>query len=185
MKKVILISMLTLAMAANSQAEEHNTLGGLIIGAGGGALAGQVIGRNTQSTVIGTAVGSVIGFIIGSEMDKNERYTQRVNHRQRGPIIHKQKQIVSHNYYYEPISRNPKVRKRCKKAEILGTVHGKARKIYGTVCKTPRGWELVSQEPYQYEYSRYGNTRHQYDYDIARHYPSKPWKKHRRPRDRF
>jgi len=39
-------------------------------GAGIGALAGQAIGHDTESTLIGAAVGGAAGYIIGNERDK-------------------------------------------------------------------------------------------------------------------
>ncbi len=49
---------------------------GAWLGAGIGALAGQAIGHDTESTVIGTAVGAGAGYVIGNESDKatNRRY---------------------------------------------------------------------------------------------------------------
>jgi hypothetical protein len=51
---------------------ESDAQTGALLGAGAGALAGQAIGRNTQSTVIGTAVGAGAGYVIGNETDKNK-----------------------------------------------------------------------------------------------------------------
>ena len=45
---------------------------GGLAGAGIGALAGQAIGHNTESTLIGAAVGGGIGYIIGNEKDKQK-----------------------------------------------------------------------------------------------------------------
>lgn len=45
---------------------------GALGGAGIGALAGQIIGGNTTSTLIGTGVGLGLGYIIGNEMDKKQ-----------------------------------------------------------------------------------------------------------------
>ena len=53
----------------NSEAQEQG-LKGLILGAGGGALIGQHIGRDTDATLVGAAVGSMLGYIIGNEHDK-------------------------------------------------------------------------------------------------------------------
>ena len=72
MKKLILIGIISIASAITAQASDHrhNDIRGVIVGAGGGALLGQAIGRNTQSTVVGTAIGSVVGYLVGSEMDR-------------------------------------------------------------------------------------------------------------------
>jgi uncharacterized protein YcfJ len=51
---------------------ESDAQTGALLGAGAGALAGQAIGRNTQSTVIGTAVGAGAGYVIGNETDKSK-----------------------------------------------------------------------------------------------------------------
>lgn len=50
---------------------------GAAVGAGGGALAGQAIGRNTEGTLIGAGVGAVGGYLIGNEMDKSESRNQQ------------------------------------------------------------------------------------------------------------
>lgn len=50
---------------------------GALIGAGGGALAGQAIGHNTEGTLIGAGVGAIGGYIIGNEMDKSAEKKQQ------------------------------------------------------------------------------------------------------------
>jgi uncharacterized protein YcfJ len=50
---------------------------GTLIGAGGGALAGQAIGHNTTGTLIGAGVGAVGGYIVGNEMDKSKAKQQQ------------------------------------------------------------------------------------------------------------
>ena len=45
---------------------------GALIGAIGGAAAGQAIGRDTEGTLIGTAAGAGAGYIVGNEMDKED-----------------------------------------------------------------------------------------------------------------
>ena len=107
MKKVLVITAMILTAATNVYADHHQSIGGLVLGAGGGALVGQAIGRNTEATVIGTAVGGVIGYIIGSEMDNSHRYTRRVYHHNQ-PVIHKQRQVIQHNYYYAPVDHPPR-----------------------------------------------------------------------------
>lgn len=48
-----------------------NAKTGAAVGAGGGALVGQLIGGSTKSTLIGAGVGAAAGYIIGNEQDKN------------------------------------------------------------------------------------------------------------------
>ncbi len=59
----------------------YRTETGAAIGAGAGALAGQAIGHDTQSTLIGTALGGLTGAVIGNAMDKydQQRYGQYGN----------------------------------------------------------------------------------------------------------
>jgi outer membrane lipoprotein SlyB len=51
---------------------ENDAQTGALIGAGVGALAGQAIGGDTQSTVIGAGAGAAGGYIIGNEQDKKK-----------------------------------------------------------------------------------------------------------------
>ena len=50
---------------------------GAIIGGLTGAAAGQIIGGDTQSTVIGGAIGAAIGGAIGAQMETQERELRR------------------------------------------------------------------------------------------------------------
>lgn len=43
-----------------------NAIDGMILGAGSGALVGQVIGRDSEATLLGTAVGGLVGYVIGN-----------------------------------------------------------------------------------------------------------------------
>ncbi|MEX0368585.1 MAG: glycine zipper domain-containing protein, partial [Ruegeria sp.] len=45
---------------------------GLLVGAGIGALAGQIVGGDTKATAIGAVVGGAAGGLIGNELDKQE-----------------------------------------------------------------------------------------------------------------
>ena len=158
MKKLILIGILLIASAITAQAGDHrhNDIRGVIVGAGGGALLGQAIGRNTQSTVVGTAIGSVVGYLVGSEMDRKSGYSNNVIYRRQQPVRYE---------YYEPVEQynHPQTferhaqRRNCREAEILGTINGKARKMYGTVCKTDGVWQLISEDiGYDDDYRRKG-----------------------------
>jgi outer membrane protein OmpA-like peptidoglycan-associated protein len=45
---------------------------GVLVGAGIGALTGQLFGGDTKATVIGAAVGGAAGGLIGNQLDKQE-----------------------------------------------------------------------------------------------------------------
>ncbi len=51
---------------------ESDAQTGALLGTGAGALAGQAIGRNTSSTLIGAGVGAGAGYMIGNESDKKK-----------------------------------------------------------------------------------------------------------------
>ncbi len=63
---LILSGLLAYACAS----ENYNTQKGAAIGAIGGALAGQAIGRNTAGTLIGAAGGALVGAVAGNAVDQ-------------------------------------------------------------------------------------------------------------------
>ena len=65
---MFLPALLLAALPAVAQKLDKGT--GLLGGAGIGALMGQVLGKNSKSTVVGAAIGTGVGYIIGSEADK-------------------------------------------------------------------------------------------------------------------
>ncbi len=50
----------------------NNTQRGALIGAGVGAVAGQIIGGDTQATILGAAVGAAVGGAAGYNLDQQE-----------------------------------------------------------------------------------------------------------------
>ncbi len=58
---------LGLVFAAGCESDAQT---GALIGTGIGALAGQAIGGDTESTLIGAGIGAVGGYMIGNESDK-------------------------------------------------------------------------------------------------------------------
>lgn len=59
-----------IALTAGEGRAADRGIDGLLLGAGGGALVGQAIGRDKEATLIGTAVGGMLGYVMGNEMDK-------------------------------------------------------------------------------------------------------------------
>ena len=73
MKRAIsIILCLALAMCFYSCAgpthQQRGAKTGVLIGAAGGAILGQVIGRNTEATLLGAGIGAAVGGLSGGEM---------------------------------------------------------------------------------------------------------------------
>ena len=85
MKKLLAVTLL-LAVAGfffvSCASEGYNTQKGAAIGAGLGAIAGQVIGHDTASTLIGAAVGTLVGAVGGNAVDQHVTNQQRAGQQQ-------------------------------------------------------------------------------------------------------
>ena len=68
MKKTIIaaITLITVLLITSPSFANDRVLNSTLLGAGGGALLGQAIGGNTESTLIGTVIGGAIGLTAGS-----------------------------------------------------------------------------------------------------------------------
>jgi len=121
---------------------------GVVGGAAGGALLGQLIGRDTEATLIGAAVGSLLGYVVGNEMDKYDR--QRLHHAfeytpsgqaasWRNPDSGNSYQVVAQPARSAPNSTYGV----CREAEIIAYINGRAEKTYTTACRDSYGqWRL-------------------------------------------
>ena len=69
-KQQFFLAMLIVSLFYACTGTGYNTQKGAVIGAGVGALAGQSIGHDTESTLIGTAVGALAGTIAGNAVDQ-------------------------------------------------------------------------------------------------------------------
>ncbi|MBN1842197.1 MAG: OmpA family protein [Deltaproteobacteria bacterium] len=87
MKRTISI-ILCLALAicfyscAGPTYQQRGAKTGVLIGAAGGAILGQVIGRNTEATLLGAGIGAAVGGLsghqIGAYMDRQEQELRAV-----------------------------------------------------------------------------------------------------------
>ena len=66
---------------------ESDAQTGALLGTGVGALAGQAIGGDTKSTLIGAAVGGGAGYMIGSERDKKKTKAEIEQLRQEMSVV--------------------------------------------------------------------------------------------------
>mgnify|MGYP001819277027 FL=1 len=60
-----------LVSCAHYPPDRYNTQKGAVVGAGTGALIGQAIGGNTQSTLIGLTAGTILGALVGNAVDQD------------------------------------------------------------------------------------------------------------------
>ena len=60
-----------LASCVHYPPDRYNTQMGAAVGAGAGALIGQAIGGNTESTLIGLAAGTILGALVGNSVDQD------------------------------------------------------------------------------------------------------------------
>lgn len=116
------------------------------IGAAGGAVIGQAIGKSTEATLIGMGFGALIGYIVGNEMDKADR-TQLNSVYETAPSgqtssWHNPDSGNSYKVTPEP-AYYPTPQSPCRRAEIIAVIDGRQEKTYSTACRNSAGqWEL-------------------------------------------
>lgn len=142
---LLICSLFFLTSCADSQYSKGQQ--GVAGGAAVGALVGQMIGHNTEATLIGAAVGTMLGYIVGNEMDKYDR--QQLNHvYERGASGASAAWINPdngnrYNVTPQPAYSNPSNNAPCRKAEIIALIDGKEEKTYTTACRDANGqWQL-------------------------------------------
>jgi len=160
LKKTLLMTMSALTLSAELAVASNASQAG-IGGAAGGAIIGQAIGRNTESTLLGTAIGGVLGYMIGNEMDKPSMTTTNA-------------------VYYPtqaPAPRYLPPEPECREVEVLATINGRAERVYSTACFNGRDWVLegndgrVSRQTVVIERDRYiAPTRVVYYHAPHRHH---------------
>jgi len=89
-KKAIAIVLMTAALAGcETQSEpQRRATNGALIGGGVGALAGQALGGNTESTIVGAAGGALLGAVIGQSTTPQRRGEQLCRYQKRNGTIY-------------------------------------------------------------------------------------------------
>lgn len=142
---ILIGSLFLLSSCADSQYSKGQQ--GVVGGAAAGALIGQMIGHNTEATLIGMAVGTMLGYIVGNEMDKYDR--QELNHVYERGVSGSTTSWInpdSGNRYSvtpQPAYSSPQGTQPCRKAEIKAIIDGKEESTYTTACRDANGqWQL-------------------------------------------
>ena len=78
-----IIVVLLLAGCATQTEPQRRATNGALIGGGIGALAGQALGGNTESTVVGAAGGALLGAVIGQSTTPQPRGEQMCRYQDR------------------------------------------------------------------------------------------------------
>lgn len=118
-------------------------------GAAGGAILGQIIGGDTESTLIGAALGGMLGYVIGNEMDKNDQEqlntvyettpsydtTEWIN-----PDTGNKYAVTPQPAYTDKTSNQA-----CRKAEIEATIDGKKEITEAVACRQNGKWAIQQQ----------------------------------------
>lgn len=82
--RLIVAALAALTLAGCAQTESQQRAGtGALIGGAGGALVGQAIGGNTESTLIGAAGGALLGAVVGSSTVPKRRGEEMCRYRDR------------------------------------------------------------------------------------------------------
>lgn len=142
MKSVVAAFFLMGAMTVQAEAQDRG-ISGLLLGAGGGAVVGQAIGRDAEGTLIGTVVGGVLGYMAGNEMDKESNHRGYVSAQPAvflPPPSPPPDAVLAfggrhdHRPYYRPHVR-------CKDVVVLDCWHGRCREVVKTTCWERDRWK--------------------------------------------
>ena len=141
---VFLTSIAVLSLLVVNAEANNKQVGGLIIGGSTGAIVGNSIGKNTESTIIGATVVGVLGYVIGNELNRHHgpeiRHTKVVTHSQkyykRPKSLHKN-QNRHHKYrrnVYHQSHKYHQPQTKCKKIITVHKRHNKTKKVIKTSC---------------------------------------------------
>ena len=145
MKLAIVAVLVIGSMTMEAKAQDAG-INGLLMGAGGGALVGQAIGRDTKGTLIGTAVGGMLGGMlggmVGNEMDR-DRYGRVYGSVQPAVYLPPPTVVFAHRsdyrdrreyrHHYRPVER-------CREIITGEWRHGRYREGVRTVCRERDRW---------------------------------------------
>jgi uncharacterized protein YcfJ len=116
MKKIfhlsfILLALVLLISCAGRNPHYYNTQRGAAIGAGVGALSGQLIGRDSEATLIGAGVGTLLGAVVGNAVDQQHQIAREAALSNRRLVYYDQQD----NYAMEAIPMSRDQQTKCRK----------------------------------------------------------------------
>lgn len=147
-KHSIVALLVVTLLTACATTETNKAQTGGIGGAAAGALLGQMIGKDTEATLLGAAIGGVLGYIVGNEMDKYDRqqlntaYERTPSHQAAAwvnPDSGKRYSVTPEPAYHDSTNQV------CRKAEIEAVIDGKKQKTLATACRNAQGQWVLQQ----------------------------------------
>lgn len=131
---------------------QHRSLEGLAIGGSAGAIAGQAIGRDAESTIIGATIGGVLGAVIGGGIHSHHHVVTPApvvhHYRAPAPVVHHYSTPAPVVYHYRTpapvVYRDrphfkPRYREHCRETVRTKGGHHKSKTVVSTVCWTDGG----------------------------------------------
>jgi hypothetical protein len=175
MKRMVAVVVGGVMLASvNLAAAGDRAVNGFILGAGSGALVGQALGRNTESTLIGTAVGGMVGYALASQPERRGAQSAGVS----GTVV-----ISSGRDHFYRVEERPRhyygPGPGCRETEIWATIDGRPEIVVGTACWQNGEWVLANQ--YQRRSGQVVVIRNYPGYyRVAGPPPGKGWRKNHR-----
>lgn len=149
MMKIYSTILLVVLVVVSGCAEQGGIAGnkGLIgagAGAATGAVAGQAIGKNTESTMIGVALGAVAGYIAGNEWDKYDAsMLNKIETTKSGDTIAWSNPDNGNQYKVTPQPVIYGDQGTCRPTTMTATIDGRTETVHTKSCRQPNGtWKL-------------------------------------------
>ena len=180
---IMLFTLILFVSCAGLPPDRYNTQKGAAIGAGAGALIGQAIGGNTESTLIGLTAGTIMGALVGNAVDQDYQVAREAAMYGK-PVIYYDK--TGHAVEAIPETTNTpncqKVRKRIWEngklvKETVEEICGEPAPVVGSYAAPPPppvyyygwwGWPVVPSFSFYFGKSGYYG-RYRYPYYSHRH----------------
>lgn len=155
--KLAIVAVLVIGSMAMEARAQDSGINGLLMGAGGGALVGQAIGRDTKGTLIGTAVGGMLGYMVGNEMDR-DRYGRVYGSAQPAVYLPPPPTVVfahrsdyrdrrDYRHHYRPVER-------CREVVTSEWHHGRYREVVRIICRERDRWRDRHHDHWRGDYYR-------------------------------
>lgn len=155
MRKIALVTVVTMGLAACADSPGHKQTGGALLGGIGGAVAGAQFGKGTgklAAVAAGTLIGALVGSEVGRSLDSADKAaltqtTQTTLESQPSGTSSTWRNPDSGNYGTGTPTRTYQsdAGAYCREYQQTVTVGNRTEDAYGTACRQPDGsWKVVN-----------------------------------------